>query len=114
MWEINGLQIEFDIEDLETAEKLDNALLEMQKEEKNVSQNSISMAKAIKSYCAVIRHFFEAIFGNETTDKIFEGVRINQRLYDEIFASFCELADNQKIARDERAKRLQRYVPKKR
>ena len=34
MWKINDLKIEFDIEDLETAEKLDNALIELQKAEK--------------------------------------------------------------------------------
>ena len=54
-----------------------------------------------------------SIFGNETTKQIFKGVKINQRLYDEIFMSFCDLVDEQKIKREERSKRFQRYVPKK-
>ena len=112
MWEVNGLKIEFDIEDLETAEKLDNALIELQKAEKNVPKGT-SMAESIKLYCKTLEDFFKSIFGDETTKQIFKGIKINQRLYDEIFMSFCALVDEQKINREERSKRFQRYVPKK-
>lgn len=112
MWEINGLSIEFDIEDLETAEKLDKALIELQKAEKSTPKGS-TMAESIKIYCKTLENFFISIFGDETTKQIFSGVKINQRLYDEIFMSFCDLVDEQKIKREERSKRFQRYVPKK-
>jgi hypothetical protein len=76
MWEINDLKIEFDIEDLETAEKLDNALIKLQKAEKNTPKGS-TMTESVKIYCKTLENFFVSIFGSETTKQIFKGVKVN-------------------------------------
>ena len=85
MWEINGLSLECDIEDIETAEKVENALKKMSTTELTKTD---SMVEAIKQHCNIIKQVFIDIFGTETTDNIFKDVKLNRRLYEVVFRRY--------------------------
>lgn len=110
MWEINGLSLECDIEDIETAEKIENALKKMSTTEMTKTD---SMVEAIKQHCNIIKQVFIDIFGTETTDNIFKDVKLNRRLYTDILYSFYDFINEQRKAMVRRSEAINKYIPKK-
>ena len=109
-WEINSLSLECDIEDVETAEKVENALRKMS----NIKvEETSSMVEAIKFQCNIIKQVFIDIFGNETTEEIFKDIKLNRRLYTDILYSFYDFISEQKQAMVRRSNAISRYAPKK-
>ena len=112
MWEINGLQIECDIEDIETAEKVENALKKMA-ETNPPQETDTSLSCAIKFHCNTIKQLFSDVFGTEITEKIFEGVKLNRRIYTDILYSFYDYLSVHKQDMTRRAKAVNKYIPAK-
>lgn len=110
MWEINGLEIECDIEDIETAEKVENALKKMSTTE---TIKTDSLAGAIKQHCNIIKQLFVDIFGVETADNIFKDIKLNRRLYTDVLYSFYDFISEQKQAMIRRSNAINKYIPKK-
>lgn len=110
MWEINSLQIECDIEDIETAEKVEKALINLSNAK---VEKSNSLAEAIKQECTLIKQVFIDIFEIETAESIFKDVKLNRRLYCDVLYSFYDYIDLQKKSMIERSSRLNKYIPKK-
>ncbi|MGN1411451.1 MAG: DUF6673 family protein [Oscillospiraceae bacterium] len=111
MWEINGLQIEFDIEDVETAEKVENALTNLSKAK---VEQTTSLAETIRQEYILIKQVFIDIFTTKTADNIFKDIKLNRRLYSDVLYSFYDYIDLQKKSMLlERSNRLNKYIPKK-
>jgi negative regulator of sigma E activity len=111
MWEINGLQLECDLEDVETAEKVEKALRKMSE---TTVEKTDSKAEAIKFQCNVIKVLFSEIFGDDTAESIFKDVKLNRRLYTDVLYSFYDFMSEQKQAMVRRSNALSRYTPKAR
>jgi hypothetical protein len=110
MWEINGLQLECDLEDVETAEKVEKALKKMGSTK---FEKTDSMVEAIRFQCNVIKVLFADIFGEETAEDIFKGIKLNRRLYTDVLYAFYDFMAEQKQAMVRRSNAIGRYIPKK-
>lgn len=122
-WEINGLSLDFDMEDLETAERYETAFALMADEEKQIAGLNGKMSDRIRAYCDMYLHLFENLFGEETARQIFANQRMNTRVYEEIYLSFLQFCQNSVLAAADRrrksvstlgANRQQRRTQKKR
>lgn len=109
-WEFNGVSLEFDIEDAETIEKYENALEEF---------NNSSVPKCdriseyIKIYCSNYRKFFAKLFDEETSKRLFTGVKDNCRIYDEVMESLLQFVNAQAVKSSKRADTIKKkYLPK--
>lgn len=71
MLEINGVELEFDLLDADMAEKYEKAYRKMQKDVANIPKN-LSLAENIRKQCKLIFNFFDEVFGEGTSKKIFE------------------------------------------
>lgn len=109
MWEINGLQLECDLEDVETADKVEKALKKMSA---TAVEKTDSMVEAIKFQCNVVKTVFVDIFGEDTTEEIFKGIKLNRRLYTDVLYSFYDYMAEQRQAMVRRSNAISRYVPK--
>lgn len=109
MWEVNGLSLECDIEDVETALKVESAL-------KNMGSTQVkkgtSLAESLKVQCNIIKKVFTDIFGEEVANSIFKDVKLNRRLYTDVLYSFYDFINEQKEAIVRRSNTLDKYIPK--
>lgn len=110
MWEVNGLQLECDLEDVETAGRVEKALKKMS--ETKVERTD-SMVEAIEFQCQAIKTLFSDVFGEDTAEAIFKGVRLNRRLYTDVLYAFYDYMAEQRQAMVRRSNAISRYVPKK-
>lgn len=113
VWEINGLSLELDLEDIETVERYEDAFEKMKSEETAIPRDG-KLSVVIRAYCNMYRKLFSRIFGEETSEKIFAGVRLNGEAYDNIYLSFLDFVHEQISESGKRkAKMLLKYKPKK-
>ena len=106
-WEINGVSLEFDIEDADNAEKYQKAFEKFGETEKIITSSEIN-------YCKMFRNLYDDIFGKGTSDKIFSKIKDNSRKYDEIYAQFVDFISGQSLKAAERRNKLaEKYSPKR-
>lgn len=77
MLEINGVELKFDLLDADMAEKYEKAYRKMQRNVANIPKN-LSLADSIRKQCNLIFCFFNEVFGQDTSKKIF-GNKTNLR-----------------------------------
>jgi len=112
-WEINGYEFELDIEDAETAEHYASSL-KILAEADELRNSDIDYSTAIRQYCAVFRKFYDTLFSEGASAKIFEGIKDNIRKYDEVYESLLNFIRNQRVESNNRLSRMvQRYSPKR-
>lgn len=92
VWEINDLELEFDIFDLENSEKYEKAFEQMSAEEKSIKRDG-KMSEFIRSYCDMYYHLFENLFGKEIADKLCK--RYNSNEWENVYASFLDYIQSQ-------------------
>lgn len=101
-WQINGLQIPVDLEDLETAKRLEEAHDIMEAEEnelkKLIASDSGKLSDRIQGYCDLYFHLFENLFGTETARQIFQNQPLNMRSYEETYLSFLRFVMNTRVS----------------
>lgn len=101
-WAINGVELTFDANDADDAERFENAVEKLKNDEKfpRVGKNS----EIIRRYCQLFRDFFNGIFGNGTAEKI--GIKDNARICNCIYEDFLLFVKNQKDSNEDFAKRM--------
>ena len=77
MLKINDVELEIDLLDADMAECYESAYRKMQKDVENIPKN-LSLAESIRKQCKLIFNFFDEVFGQGTSKKIF-GNRTNLR-----------------------------------
>lgn len=109
-WEINGLNLELDIEDYNDNVKYRNAFAVMDKEEKALQKDG-DRGEFIKRYCLMYYHLYDNIFGEGTGERIFNG-KFNSRICDEIYDSFLGFVRAQtEEAQKRKSEFASRYTP---
>ena len=108
IWEINGVRLEVDAEDAEFMERYKRA--------EDLMKISDTEAKteleAIREYCLKYRIFYDNLFGEGTSEKIFNGIPDNRRKYDDIFIKLLERMMEQRIQSKLRlVGAMKKYVP---
>lgn len=112
-WEINGLSLELDLGDADVAERYEKAFDEIEND-KDLIPEDIKHSEKIRAYCKVFRNLYDRIFGEGTSDKIFEGVPTSIKASDEIYLSFLDFVQKQMIsAAKERAEWRAKFLPKR-
>lgn len=112
VWNINNNEFTLDLQDLNDVEKYTNACDVLSKQEKSFDKNAARQVQ-IKAYCKMYYDFYDTLFGEGTSQKIFEG-RINARICDIVFADFIKYIEathsyNAKISGDTAAL-LSKYI----
>lgn len=113
-WEINGLSLELDLEDVETLERYENAFEKMAKEENEIPKDG-KKSERIRAYCQLFPRLYDRIFGEGTSDKIFKDVPMNTSRYEGIYFSFLSFVKSQgEQNAANRKNSIQKYIPKNR
>lgn len=110
-WEINGHSLELDLTDADAVERYENAFDDMNAAEKLIPKDG-KASERIRACCELFKKLFDTIFGEGTSDKIFEGIPTSISAYEEIYYSFLDFARKQ-FDEDtkQRAARLTKYTP---
>ena len=102
---LNGIELEFDMFDYETADKYESALKDLA-----VSRSAATTLKdAIKDQCNAAFVFFDKLFGEGVSDKIFGG-KMN---FKECFDAVKAVIDEANRQNEEYKAMLQTYAPNK-
>lgn len=96
MLTINGVELDFDIFDAETAAAYEEAEKQTQERFRDVkeAEKENRFAEVLRISCEIIRDEFDAIFGEGTSEEIF-GERMNFRDSTEAFRLLHEEAERQ-------------------
>lgn len=110
-WEINGLSLELDLDDADNMERYENAFELMAKEEMEMPKDGRHSGR-IRAYCQLFHRLYDRIFGEGTSEQIFDGVKQSIKTYDEIYLSFLKFVQAQMVsAAQERAEWRSKYFP---
>lgn len=113
IWKINGLELELDMEDADTAERYSSAV-RILAEADEIRNKDIDYPSAIRQYCAVFRKFYDFLFGDGTSEKIFDGIKDNTRKYDAVYDSLISFISKQcEVSCNRMDEITKRYAPKK-
>lgn len=111
IWEINGLSLELDLEDADCMERYENAFEKMSEEEKQIPKDGKASVR-IRAYCRLFRNLYDRLFGEGTSEKLFEGVPENTDAYDEVYYKFLNFVTAQRTAAAaKRNEKLSKYRP---
>ena len=104
---ILDVEIEFDFLDADDVERLENEAEKVKEECQIKSKQKMRQSEIIKEECNIIERFFDNVFGNGTSEKLFRG---KKNLNNEIKA--FEDIINYKIEQQIKLKNtLDRYQP---
>ncbi|MCR0266102.1 hypothetical protein MKC73_19605 [[Clostridium] innocuum] len=110
-WEINGVKLPFDFDDMETMERYKKALLQMNKDAETVIVEG-DRAEIIKSHYDIFSKVYDTIFGEGTSKKIFKG-KVNLRQCFETYDNFVEFVKQCRNRSDNAYnQRMQKYIGK--
>lgn len=106
-------ELDINIDDADTAERYSSAV-RILAEADEIRNKDIDYSSAIRQYCAIFRKFYDFLFGDGTSGKIFDGIKDNRRKYDAVYESLLDFIRTQRLESDNRLSRMvQRYAPKK-
>lgn len=95
IWEYNGQQFEFDLMDAVTAERYEKAVAALEEKEKQ-AKNTSGLGNVIRYQCDMIYGFFDDIFGEGASEKLFGDNKYNLRTCSEAyFDSFIPFVNSQ-------------------
>lgn len=106
MLKINDVELELDLMDADMAEKYEKAYRKMQRDVANIPKN-LSLADSIRKQCNLVFYFFDEVFGQGTSKKIF-GNRTNLR---ECIKAVETLIDHVNKDVEESNKIINKYSP---
>lgn len=108
---INGYEIEADLTDADLIEKIEQGVNKIYEEAEKLKQldkdNEITTAEGIRQECKILKDFFDYVFGDGTSEKIFNG-KDSLNLCLKAYEDVIEARDKQY---DELEKKLNAYSP---
>jgi len=110
-WEINGISLPLDLEDVDVMERYENAFQLMQQDEISIPKDG-KASDRIRAYCNLYRKLYDNLFGAGTADKIFAGKPMSAAVYESTYLSFLDFVSAQTAAAAERRNAiLTKYQP---
>lgn len=104
---IRNIEVDFDFLDADDMEKFEKEAEKVKEECKNKENKEMSYSELLRAECEIINNFFDNVFGNGISEKIFKG---KNNLSDHIKA-FEDIV-NEKIAQqNELNSAFERYQP---
>lgn len=112
LYKINDVELEIDLEDYDFQKRYEEAFEKMEMEE-NTLQKAGKASEITRSYCQMFHNLFDAIFGDGTSDRLFEG-KYNISQTNEVYNEFISICSAQaKKARSDMEKMANKYKPNK-
>lgn len=109
-WEYNGVSLELDMDDIETAERYQaafDAMLETYQE----PAEGTGTVERLRKYCEAIRFLFDRIFGDGTATKLM-GERLHIGACEDAYDSFLTFVQQQTTDRTARhIQMIRKYAP---
>ncbi len=94
MVEINGVTIDFDLTDADNWTKINKAVEKMEEFDKSDQYDESDIAACITHGCQGYELFFDEVFGEGTSDKIFHGKK-SLKAHKDAFISITDMAREQ-------------------
>lgn len=91
VWEINGLSLELDLSDADVVERYENAFDKMKTAEQAIPKDG-KTSERIRATCKMFYDLFEALFDEETADKIFKDTPTSIPEYIAVYENFLTFA----------------------
>jgi hypothetical protein len=107
---ILGIELDFDFADADDLERYEKALPKTQEDLSNIKWNEQKASLSVRQFCDVIFLFFDEIFGDGTSQKMFNG----KRNYQKCLNAFKEIMDakkSQDAEIDNSLEYLEQYSP---
>ena len=105
IWKINGLELDLDMEDADTAERYSSAV-RILAEADEIRNKDIDYSSAIRQYCAIFLKFYDFLFG--------DGIKDNTRKYDAVYDSLISFISKQcEVSCNRMDEITKHYAPKK-
>lgn len=113
IWEIEGLSLELDITDANVTERYDTATAQLRTAIPATGKIGMNTAAYIRTYCKAHRKFYDTVFGEPVSEKIFANIPDSIRRYNAIYAKFLAFIAGQSTAvRNETDELCEKYLPK--
>jgi len=106
---IKDLEVNFDFLDADDVERLENATKKVVEKSEEYKDKELSMSEDIRLECKIINEFFDEVFGEGISEKLFNG---KNNLKDHIKVFEDIMAEKIKYTNDIQSM-YERYQPKK-
>lgn len=106
---IKDLEVNFDFLDADDVERLENATKKVAEKSEEYKGKELSMSEDIKLECKIINDFFDEVFGEGISEKLFNG-KNNLKEHIKVFEDIID--EKIKYANDLNSM-YERYQPKK-
>ena len=70
---IRDIEVDFDFLDADDVEKFENECKKVLEESENIKKEEMSLSDGIRKECTIINDFFDNVFGEGISNKIFNG-----------------------------------------
>lgn len=104
---INNVELDIDFTDADTIETIEKGRKELIEKCNNLDIDKLTPAEGIRQECKIIKDFFDCVFGEGTSQKLF-GEKNSYKLCFEAFEDIIEARDKQL---GEIKNRLDNYSP---
>jgi len=104
---INGVELEVDFTDADFIEKIDEGRKRIMEQCDSVDTKNLSKAEGIRQECKIIKDFFDFVFGDGTSEKLFKG----KNSLDLCFKAFEDIIDEREKSIKDFYARVSKYSP---
>lgn len=94
-FKINDVELELDIADVKTADRVENVIKQVQDDSAKKQLEAKSYSDVIHAVCGIVDRCFDALFGADTSEKLFHGQQ-NFRTSMNAFVALTEEVNRQK------------------
>lgn len=70
---LGNIEVDFSFTDADDLERFENAAKKVKEISSNYEKQELSVAEAIRKECEIINNFFDEVFGDKISEKIFKG-----------------------------------------
>lgn len=113
IWEIEGQSFELDITDADAEERYEAATKQLPTDIPATGKVGMNTAAYIRAYCKAHRKFYDTVFGEPVSERIFAKIPDSIRRYNAVYAKFLAFVEGQTTAaRNETQEIIHKYMPK--
>lgn len=70
---LGNIEVDFSFTDADDLERFENGAKKVKELSNNYEKQELSVAEAIRKECEIINNFFDEVFGDKISEKIFKG-----------------------------------------
>lgn len=111
VWNINGMEFQFDLSEADTAERYESGIQRIGN--MDLPNPKDSLTAYIRAYCRQFREFYNFMLGDGAGDQIFATVKDSISAYNAVYKEFLAFIQQQSESLSDEFRQMQRkYAPK--